>query len=360
MSEVISPVPENNSCCGPANSSAKTSFQKINQILSALGTPIFGILAILIILAVSVPEDFQSHLTFISSNLLSIAPFLLLSVGIAAYLKATGADQIVSSVFRGNPVKSILVASLFGALSPFCSCGVIPLVAALLASGVPFAPVLAFCISSPIMDPEMFILTAAELGTDFALVKTAAAIGIGLLTGLVTLLIGKTGFLENGLKDIARPKCGAAPIEKPSIHWAFWKQSGLTQKFGTESKNSLWFLGKWLTFAFVLESLMVSYVPAETITSLLGAENSLSLLYAAIIGVPAYLNGYAAIPLVDGLLELGMSPATGLTFMLAGSATSIPAAVGIWSLLKPKLFSLYVGFAFVGALLGGWIYSLAL
>lgn len=52
---------------------------------------------------------------------------------------------------------------LFGSLSPLCSCGVVPVIAALLATGVPLAPVMAFLIASPIMDPVMFILTAAGL-----------------------------------------------------------------------------------------------------------------------------------------------------------------------------------------------------
>ena len=68
------------------------------------------------------------------------------------------------------------------------------------------------------------------------------------------------------------------------------------------------------------------------------------------------MNGYAAIPLVRGLIDLGMSPATGLAFMLAGSATSIPAAIAVWSLFKLRLFALYLAFATAGALAAGYAY----
>ncbi len=347
-------------CCPAGPPVNSDLFAHIRAAFKKLSTPVWGALLALALILIFAPDDMGKHLLFTVNSLISIAPFLLLSIATAAYLKATGADQIVASAFEGSPVRSIAIASLFGALSPFCSCGVIPLVAALLASGVPFAPVLAFCIASPLMDPEMFILTAAELGTDFALVKTAAAIGLGLFAGYTTLALGKTGMLENGLKDIAIPRCGAPKAEKSDVHWKFWTSPTRKAEFASEGWKSFSFLGRWLAFAFLLEGIMISYIPSENIATFLGNENSYSVLLAAVIGVPAYLNGYAAIPLIGGLMDLGMSPATALTFVLAGGATCIPAAVGIWSLLKPKLFTLYLGFAFFGSVLAGLIYKIIL
>jgi len=95
---------------------------------------------------------------------------------------------------------TIFAASLAGALSQFCSCGVIPLIAAMLASGVPLAPVMAFCVSSPIMDPEMFILTAAGISLNFAVDKTIAASGMGLMAGFTVLGLQRAGFIYNPLK----------------------------------------------------------------------------------------------------------------------------------------------------------------
>ncbi|WP_461384482.1 permease, partial [Devosia indica] len=311
-------------------------------------------------LFVTAPEQAGPSATFTLTALWDILPFIALSVAIAAGLKASGADQLVAKAFEGRPMKAIAVASVFGALSPFCSCGVIPLVAGLLVAGVPIAPVLAFCIASPIMDPEMFVLTAAGLGMDFAVVKTMAAIAMGLLAGYVTLLISKTGALDDALKAIARPSCGtstcsadAAPA-KP-----VWKFLGDPARLGTfwrETGTVGWFLGRWLAFAFLLESLMVVYLPGETVVTWLGDGNPFAIPLAVIVGVPAYLNGYAAIPMVRGLIDLGMSPATGLSFMLAGSVTSIPAAIAVWAIAKPRLFALYLAMAGSGALLSGLAY----
>jgi uncharacterized protein len=76
--------------------------------------------------------------------------------------------------------------------------------------------------------------------------------------------------------------------------------------------------------------------------------------------VPAYLNGYAALPLVRGLMELGMSPAVGLAFLVAGGITSLPAAMAVWAVVRPRIFGLYVGLAAAGSLGVAWIYAAVL
>ena len=70
---------------------------------------------------------------------------------------------------------------------------------------------------------------------------------------------------------------------------------------------------------------------------------------ATLVGIPAYLNGYAALPLVSGLIEQGMAPGAGMAFLLAGGVSSIPAAIAVWALAKPPVFAAYLGFAIVGA-----------
>jgi uncharacterized membrane protein YraQ (UPF0718 family) len=326
-----------------------------------LGTPVLLSVVIFAALLLLTPEQAHRSAIFTFEAVLNILPFIVLSVGIAAALKASGADQLVARAFEGSPVKAVAMASVFGALSPFCSCGVIPLVAGLLAAGVPIAPVLAFCIASPIMDPEMFVLTAAGLGLEFALVKTFAAIGMGLLTGYVTLLISRSGALDGSLRPVAQPSCASAKCKDKAVEprpvWRFWKQADRLRTFWNATGTAGWFLGRWLAFAFVLESLMVAYLPGELVISWLGDGNPIAIPLAVVVGVPAYLNGYAAIPLVGGLIDLGMSPATGMAFMLAGSVTSIPAAIAVWTIARPRLFGLYLAMAASGALLSGMAYS---
>ena len=81
------------------------------------------------------------------------------------------------------------------------------------------------------------------------------------------------------------------------------------------------------------------------------------ILIATLVGVPAYLNGYAALPLVSGLLEQGMAPGAGLAFLVAGGVTSLPAAIAVFALVKRPVFALYIAFALTGSLMSGLLYQ---
>jgi uncharacterized membrane protein YraQ (UPF0718 family) len=100
-------------------------------------------------------------------------------------------------------------------------------------------------------------------------------------------------------------------------------------KFWREGAKTTLFLAKWLTLAFLLESLMLAYVPAELVTQALGGAGLMPIVTATLVGVPAYLNGYAALPLVGGLVEQGMASGAGLAFLVAGGVTSLPAAIAV-------------------------------
>ncbi len=214
-------------------------------------------------------------------------------------------------LFSGNLWMTIVAASLAGALSPFCSCGVIPLIAAMLASGVPLAPVMAFCIASPIMDPEMFIITASGISLHFAVAKTVAAIGMGLGAGFAVAGMQKLGLLHTPLKGKQANGCCGSSFNvqtQISVRWRFWQQSRGRSLFMGEIRDNGLFLGKWMLLAFFLESIMVAYVPAEWIAGAMGHGSTWAIPLASVVGIPAYMNGYAAIPLISGLMEMGMLP----------------------------------------------------
>lgn len=308
---------------------------------------------------ISPPQALES-LRFTGEALLGVSGFLLLSIAIAASAKASGADQLIARAFSGNLNTMIAAAALMGALSPFCSCGVIPLIAALLAMGVPLAPVMAFWLASPLMDPSMFLLTAGTLGTTFAVYKTGAAIAIGLLGGFGTAALMSAGAFTDPLRPgVGNGGCGGASVRNPkAVVWTFWHEPARRERFAKNALDTTLFLGKWLTIAFFLESLMLAYVPAELISSAIGGDGWLTVFGATMVGVPAYLNGYAALPLVGGLIEQGMAPGAGMAFMLAGGVSSIPAAIAVWALARPAVFAAYIGFAFVGAFSLGLGYGL--
>lgn len=317
-------------------------------------------LALLALIALISPSQAVETTGFALAALLGVLPFLLASAAIAAYAIASGADAVIARAFTGSTARMILLAALIGALSPFCSCGVIPIIAALLAMGVPLAPVMAFWLASPIMDPEMFVLTWGILGLDFALAKMAAAIGLGLFGGSVTHAIG--GWLGGQTLREGASSCSCSARSKvrgtKAIAWAVWQDPVRRQTFGAELFRTARFLVQWLVLAFLLESLMLAWIPAETIATSLGGSGLGPIMLATLVGVPAYLNGYAALPLVSGLMTQGLEPGAALAFLIAGGVTSIPAAIAVWALVRPRVFALYLGLSLTGAFLAGFAFSL--
>ncbi|MDW4499109.1 permease [Sulfitobacter sp. D35] len=292
---------------------------------------------------------------FTARALLHTAPFIAFAVLAVAYLKASGAERLLSRAFEGRQSRMILMAALLGGLSPFCSCEVIPFIAALLAVGAPLSAVMAFWLASPLMDPAMFAITSGTLGFDFALAKTVAAVGLGLLGGFGTMAMARTPVFADPLRE--RPAIGGCcgvrkPFEGAPV-WAFWKEDARRETFRDTALDNALFLTKWLTLAYVIEALMLRYVPADLIAGVLGGEGVTPILLGALVGAPAYLNGYAAVPLVDALLAQGMAQGAAMSFVIAGGVSCIPAAIAVWALVKPRVFAAYLGFAFVGSILAG-------
>ena len=173
--------------------------------------------------------------------------------------------------------------------------------------GVPLSAVIAFWLASPIMDPSMFVLMAGVLDLEFAVAKTFAAIGLGVCGGGIVHVMMRGGAFVVPLRDgIGNGGCGGAKIRAPKpVVWRFWTDADRRATFGKTGVSTTLFLAKWLTLAFLLESLMLAWIPAETVTATLGGEGLLPIVTTTLVGVPAYLKGYAALPPVGGLLDHG-------------------------------------------------------
>lgn len=317
------------------------------------------VIAIPVIAFALSPAVARELLVFASDALIGTLPFIAFAVFAVAYLKATGAEAIVARAFQGPETRMIVFAALVGGLAPFCSCEVIPFIAALLALGAPLSAVMAFWISSPLMDPAMFLITAGTLGMPFAIGKTIAAVGMGLLAGLLVKAFRTTAVFSDPLK--AAPKksccgCGPSPFDG-TPQWIFWTDTDRRAVFLETGRENGLFLLKWLSLAYLIEAMMVRWVPAEWIAGVLGGDGLWPILLGAIVGAPAYLNGYAAVPLIDALLAQGMAPGAAMSFVLAGGASSIPAAMAVWALVKPRIFGVYIGLAMIGAVLAGLTWS---
>ncbi|MGD8285361.1 MAG: permease [Desulfobacterales bacterium] len=362
-------------CCGGPSGETTTS-----DSASAAGTSISSIaiksnavwiwgfagLAVTIILVFSAgivpglkPEVFWRHvlsnLAFVGKNVWSILPFFLLSVGISAWVTVSGFADRIKAVFNRREKIAIAGAAIVGATIPLCSCGVIPLIAAMLASGVPLGPVMAFWVSSPLMDPSMFVLTAGVLGMDYAVARLVTAVVMGAGAGYLISFLTSSGMLNNQLHGLSLEQstcCGSDEASDESVSRSrFWRD------FWPQAWTVTLFLGKWLLIAFILESLIVHYVDSKWISSVLGKNQFFSIPLATAIGIPVYTSGVGAIPIVKGLLSNGMSHGAALAFLVAGPVTTIPAMTAVFALVKRQTFVIYLCVGIGGALIAGYVFQ---
>jgi hypothetical protein len=283
----------------------------------------------------------------------------------------------------------------------------VPVVAGLLLSGVPLAPIMAFWIASPTMDPEIFALSVGVLGWPMALTRLAATLVLSLAAGFITLALTNSTLLADILPGkkgqvaaTASPAvatsgptlpvvmtisgtpasqqlpvqrsttpqatavaagactiCGdAAVISGPG--WADTAVASLQQidwpEFGREVGKQSWLLGRWLLLAFLLEALITRYIPQTTIAGILGEGNIFAVPLAALIGIPLYLSNFTALPIVSGLLAQGMVPGAAIAFLIAGPVTTIPAMTAVYGIVHRRLFALYLGIGLLGAMIMGF------
>ncbi len=338
--------------------------QRLNAVWRREGKPdwlLLIILAIPLSVAALDPDQFVNILEIAAKALGTTAIYIAIAVGLLAYLKATGAESLVARAFQGSMTRMILLGALVGGLAPFCSCEVIPFIAGLLALGAPLPAVMAFWLSSPLMDPVQFSITVAafgDMGFTYAIAKTIAAVGLGVAGGFALRGLTAAGAFSDPLRHAPQKRCGCGPSPfsgRPV--WRFWTEPERVATFRETAVEQAIFLLRWLTLAYFIEALMITYVPADLVVQAVGGEGLAPVVISAFVGMPAYLNGVAAPPLVATLVDQGMQPAAALTFMVAGAVSSIPAMAAVYSLVKRPVFAAYLGFGLSGAILAGLIFG---
>ncbi|WP_306259739.1 permease [Pararhizobium sp. IMCC21322] len=313
----------------------------------------------LLVIAAIWPAHIVPAVKFIVWGLVFVAPIVVPGILVAAWIIASGADAHISRAFEGRTARTIVAASLIGAITPVCGVTVLPLMAGLLAAGIPLAPIMAFWLSSPVTDPAMLATTVATLGLSFAVGKTVAAFGLGLFGGAVTALFARRAWAQNALRDtglarqLSTARCGA---DLPFDPW-LWR----TQSRWTSFTNQAWATTRLilicLTPAFAAEYALNATLTPGSLASYVGQDQWWAIPAAVFVGAPAYIDGYAALPLARSLIENGMSSGAAMAFMVSGGVVSIWGAMAIAPILKLKPFLLYLGLAVVGSLAAGYLFE---
>lgn len=321
---------------------------------------VWGVFFMLLIgIGLAWPEHAMNAAKFVVWGLIVVAPIVIPGIVLAAWIIASGADTHIAGAFEGRTLRTVFAASLIGAITPVCGVTVLPLMAGLMAAGVPLAPIMAFWLSSPITDPAMLATTAATLGLSFAIGKTVAAFGLGLFGGAITGLFANTPWARAALRDngIARQlsaaRCGE---DQPFDPWV-WRSETRRRAFSRQFWATTRLILICLIPAFAAEYALNAALTPGALAAYVGEDQWWAIPAAVFVGAPAYIDGYAALPLTRGLIDNGMSEGAAMAFLVSGGVVSIWGAMAIAPVLKLKPFLLYLLLAIVGSLGAGYVFG---
>lgn len=330
---------------------------------------------------------------YVLGTLLHNAPALTLGVLIAAAMQVyLNTEKLRGWLMRRSAV-SIPATVAFGAFTPFCACGTMAVVLAMLATALPWGPVMAFLTSSPLMSPEGFVLISGIIGPSFAIALTAASVIIGIGSGYVTHIIEKkTRFLDGQLRLVsnsitassgessgsnevtAKQVCGCksndvmaeqvcgcgapVPLKKRAGGFIDKYRLGRLVKavFDIGVKRILPYFMMFAAIGYLINRL----IPSEWISALFGSNNILSVPLAAGVGLPLYVNGDSALPMIQSLMQSGVEPGAMLAFLITGPGTSAGVMAGLAVIMKKRALALYASFLMAGAVLLGYAYDFML
>lgn len=276
----------------------------------------------------------------------------LLSVLLVGVIKGYKLDLTIRNSIVRSGSFAIPLAVAIGMVSPLCSCGILPIFITLAMVGTPLAPLMALLVTSPLMGPDALLLTWSGLGADWALYKFIGAGVLGLVSGFSVLLLERRGWLSSEmilLEPLYRDDGSLAPAaDIGAVAGVRVKQMQIIPRSSRirfildRSFDAALFIGRYLLLAIVLEALMVTLIPVAWIKFLVGAKSFWSLLMAAVVGLPLPTNQIPIIPIISGLLEMGIDRGAALTLLLAGPVTSLPAMIALAAMFRRRLLLVFV------------------
>jgi uncharacterized membrane protein YraQ (UPF0718 family) len=288
-------------------------------------------------------------------------PFLLAGILSAAALKVYVGTARIASLFRRGTAAATAGSVAVAVATPFCSCGTTAVVLSMMAATVPWAPVVAFMVASPLTSPDELILSAGLFGAPFALLFFAASIVLGVAGGVVAFLAERAGLLVDqarfstgtgrGASLASSIGPGAAAVAEFPLQADRWR----LQAFGREALH----VGRRMVPLFVgfaaLGYTAIALVPTEWLTMLLGGSSPVSVVLAATLGVPFYFSTEGSLPLLASLMAGGMGAGPAMAFLITGAGTSIGAISGSLLIARWRVLAIVVGTLWIGAIVIGLI-----
>lgn len=307
---------------------------------------------------------------------------ILLAVSINVYLDPDKFKKFLEK----NSKMSIFGSITFGAFTPLCACGTMAVLLSMFITAMPWGPVMAFLISSPLTSPSEFMFQTAFFGTNFAIAVLISSLALGIFAGLLAHGLDKnTSFFKNQFRMVATSNVEVT-INNTEIETAInccdsnEKRNEVNDVIDIKFNKKVTFIKKYKINEFIkkfyelgIKKVLLYFVvfiaigrvaemviPKEWIMSLLGGNKTFSTVLGATIGLPLYVSGSAALPLMKSFMNSGASQGVLLAFLITGKATGVPVIAGMATILKKRAILFYVLFVYFGGIVVGLLYQLIL
>jgi uncharacterized membrane protein YraQ (UPF0718 family) len=284
---------------------------------------------------------------------------LFIGISIAVIIKVYVGSDILRNWIKNNEKISILGSIGFGSFTPLCACGTMAVILSMFVSQMPWAPIMAFLVSSPLTSPSQFIFQTEFLGLNLALAVLISSIILGIGAGiLANILSRKTIFFDKqyraSFKDNNKNRsCNKNKSKNKNILDKYKIKQLIYEFYELGIKKVLLY---FLIF-IAIGQLVEIFVSTEWILSLFSSDNVYSIPLSALIGLPLYVSGMSSLPLLKTILELGAGGGAVLAFLIAGQGTGVAVIVGLSTIIKKRALIFYVSYIFIGAILSGYIYQ---
>lgn len=268
--------------------------------------------------------------------------FILLSVLIflISYVQSYFPPERTRRILGGRSgIGANILGALLGTITPFCSCSSIPLFIGFTAAGLPLGVTFSFLISSPLVDMASVILLASIFSWPIAL----AYVGVGLLVAVIGgTIIGKSG-MEGQVAGFVRN----VPVTDGDKTLTRAERIGFARDQVLDIVNRVWF---YVLIGVGIGATIHNWVPAETISALLGQDKWWAVPLATVLGIPMYADIFGTLPIAEALVGKGVGLGTVLAFMMAVTALSLPSLIMLKRVVKMPLLVTFTGVVTVGIL----------
>jgi uncharacterized protein len=278
---------------------------------------------------------------------------LLVMIYFIALIRASLNIERVRDYLAGkNKLVGYVMGSIFGAITPFCSCSSIPIFLGFTSGGIPVGITMAFLLTSPLINEVAVLLLLSLVGWEITLIYALVGLAIGIAGGMFLDLIHAERLLQPFARkayESANPALSKV-TGKASI--SFKERHEFAKQELQDIFSRVW---KWVFIGVGLGAALHGFVPVSWIEGNLGDGQWWSVPLAVVLGIPLYSNATGVIPVMESLIGKGLPIGTTLAFCMSTVAASFPEFILLKQVMTWKLLATIFVLLLASFTVMGWI-----